>query len=246
MGRVAGKIAMITGAARGQGEAHARLLAREGALVVLCDIKDEEGRALAADIGTNATYITLDVSSASAWQAALATVRDRNGRLDALINNAGIAVMAGLAETDAALFDRTFEVNQRGTFLGIKYGAELMAASGGGSIVNIASIAGVRANPKFMAYTATKWAVRGLSRAAALELAPQNIRVNTILPGIIDTPMLTEAIPGLDVADFGSSSTPLGRVGVPHDVASAILFLVSDESSFVTGAEIAVDGGITA
>lgn len=246
MGRVAGKVVMITGAARGQGAAHARLLASEGARVVVCDIKDDEGEALAEEIGAAATYISLDVGSDLAWQSAMTKVVEHYGRLDALVNNAGIAIMAGLATTDAALFNRVVRVNQLGTFLGIKYGAELMAQTGSGSIINVSSVAALKSDPHFMAYTATKWAVRGLSKAAALELAPSNIRVNTVFPGIIDTPMLTEAVPGLDVAGFGSTQTPLGRVGTPGDVASAILFLVSDESSFITGAEISVDGGLTA
>ncbi|MEP7349594.1 MAG: glucose 1-dehydrogenase [Sphingorhabdus sp.] len=246
MGRVAGKVVMITGAARGQGAAHARLLASEGARVVVCDIKDDEGQALATELGSDATYLSLDVGSDVSWQSAIAAVREQHGRLDALVNNAGIAIMAGLTETETTLFERTVRVNQLGTFLGIKFGAEMMMQTGSGSIVNISSMAGLKANPLFMAYTATKWAVRGLSKAAALELAPSNIRVNTVFPGIIDTPMLTEAVPGLDVAEFGSTQTPLGRVGIPGDVASAVLFLVSDESSFITGAEISVDGGLTA
>ena len=125
-------------------------------------------------------------------------------------------------------------------------GAALMKAGGGGSIINISSLTGLKANAQFIAYTSTKWAVRGLSKAAALDLAPDNIRVNTVFPGIIDTPMLAEAVPGLDVAEFGATQTPLGRAGKPGDVSSAILFLASDESGFVTGAEIAVDGGVTA
>jgi len=246
MGRVEGQIALVTGAARGQGAAHARLLAAEGAKVVVSDIRDEEGRALAAELGGDSSYLSHDVASEASWQAVMAAIRERYGRLDTLINNAGIAVMAGIADTDTALFERTVRINQLGVFLGIKYGAELMKSSGGGSIVNVSSIAGLRAAPAFIAYTGAKWAVRGLSKAAALELAPAKIRVNTVFPGIIDTPMLTEAVPGIDVAEFGATNTPLGRVGKPDDVAAAILFLASDESRFITGAEIAVDGGVTA
>ena len=176
----------------------------------------------------------------------MTAIQARHGRLDVLVNNAGIAVMAGLADTDTALFERTVRINQLGTFLGVKYGAALMKAGSGGSIINISSLTGLKANAQFIAYTGTKWAVRGLSKAAALDLAPVNIRVNTVFPGIIDTPMLIEAVPGLDVAQFGATQTPLGRVGKPSDVSSAILFLASDESSFITGAEISVDGGVTA
>ena len=246
MGRVSGKIALITGGARGQGAAHARLLAAEGAQVIITDIKDEEGRALATELGAGACYLSHDVSSEASWQAAITIVRERYGRLDILVNNAGIAIMAGLAETDAALFNRTVGINQLGVFLGIKYGAELMKAGGGGSIINISSITALKSSPHFIAYTGTKWAVRGLSRAAAMELAPAKIRVNVVFPGIIDTPMLTESVPSLNVEEFGAANTPLGRVGKPHDVASAILFLASDDSSFITGAELAVDGGVTA
>jgi len=246
MGRVAGKVALITGAARGQGAAHARLLAEEGAKVIVGDIRDGEGEALAADLGGEALYLSHDVGSEASWRSVMATIGERHGRLDVLINNAGIAVMAGLFDTDTALFERTVRINQLGVFLGIRHGAELMKADGGGSIVNISSIAGLKADPHFIAYSSTKWAVRGLTKAAARELAPAAIRVNTVFPGIIDTPMLTEAAPGLDVAGFGAANTPLGRVGLPNDVASAILFLASDESAFITGAEFAVDGGVTA
>ena len=246
MGRVAGKVALITGAARGQGAAHARRLAEEGARVVITDIRDEEGQALADSLGPGAAYLSHDVGSDESWRSVMAAIRAKHGRLDVLVNNAGIAIHAGLGDTDTALFERTVRVNQLGTFLGIKYGAELMKAGGGGSIINISSIAALKSNPLFFAYTSTKWAVRGLSRAAALELAPANIRVNTIFPGIIDTPMLTDAAPGLDVSGFGAANTPLGRVGRTDDVAGAILFLASDESSFITGAEIPVDGGICA
>lgn len=246
MGRVNGKVALITGAARGQGAAHARSLAAEGASVVIADIRDEEGRALAASLGSSASYLRHDVGSDESWRAALEMVRARYGRLDVLVNNAGIAIMAGLEETDAALFERTVRVNQLGAFLGVKYAAALMKAGGGGSIINVSSITALKSDPHFLAYTTTKWAMRGLSRAAAIELAPAKIRVNTIFPGIIDTQMLTDAVPGLDVAQFAAANTPLGRIGKPEEVAAAIVFLASDESSFITGAELAVDGGVCA
>lgn len=246
MGRVDGKVALITGAARGQGAAHARSLAAEGASVVIADIRDEEGRALAASLGSSASYLRHDVGSDESWRTALEMVRARYGRLDVLVNNAGIAIMAGLEETDAALFERTVRVNQLGAFLGVKYAAALMKAGGGGSIINVSSITALKSDPHFLAYTTTKWAMRGLSRAAAIELAPAKIRVNTIFPGIIDTQMLTDAVPGLDVAQFAAANTPLGRIGKPEEVAAAIVFLASDESSFITGAELAVDGGVCA
>lgn len=245
-GRVAGKVVVVTGAGRGQGEAHVRLLAEQGAEVIVTDIRADMAAAVAADIGPSAWHQRLDVADEASWAALFALVEERHGRLDALVNNAGIAVMADIVATDHALFDRTVAINQTGVFLGMKFAAETMKRSGGGSIINVSSIAGLKADPSFFAYTGTKWAVRGMSRAAARSLAPDRIRVNVILPGIIDTPMLTDAVPGLDVAAFGAGNTPLARAGLPADVASAVLFLVSDESGFVTGAELAVDGGITA
>lgn len=245
-GRVAGKVILITGAGRGQGEAHARLLAREGAEVIVTDIRTEQVEAVATDIGPSAWHHRLDVSDHASWTELFARIEERHGRLDGLVNNAGIAVLADLGATDLALFQRTVAINQTGTYLGMQFATDLMRRSGGGSIVNISSIAGIKADPMFLAYTGTKWAVRGMSRAAARDLAGHRIRVNVVMPGIIDTPMLTDAVPGLDVAGFGAANTPLGRSGMPGDIASAVLFLLSDDSSFVTGAELAVDGGITA
>jgi len=245
-GRVAGKVILVTGAARGQGEADARMLAREGAEVIVTDIRADQAEAVAAQIGERAWHHRLDVADQASWMDLFARIEARHGRLDGLVNNAGIAVLADLGATDLALFERTVAINQTGTFLGMKFASALMKRGGGGSIVNISSIAGIKADPLFLAYTATKWAVRGMSRAAARTLAPDHIRVNVVLPGIIDTPMLTDAVPGLDVAGFAAENTPLGRSGKPDDIASAVLFLLSDESRFVTGAELAVDGGITA
>ena len=242
MGRVAGKIALITGGARGQGAEHARRLVEEGARVVVTDVRDEEGQAVAASLGDAATYLSHDVSSDAAWREVMAAVQARHGRLDVLVNNAGIAILAGFEETDAAQFERVFRVNQLGTFLGIKYGAELMKLGGGGSIINIASIGSIRASPRFVAYASTKWAIRGLNKAAAAQFAKSKIRVNIIHPGIIDTEWI--AAHGV-TAEMGAAATPLGRVGLPEDIASAVIFLASDESSFVTGAELVVDGGVT-
>jgi 3alpha(or 20beta)-hydroxysteroid dehydrogenase len=243
MGRVTGKVALITGGARGQGAEHARCLAQEGAQVVITDILDEQGEALAASLGDVATYLSHDVSSEAAWRSVMDSIRSKHGRLDVLVNNAGIAIKAGFEDTDTAQFERTFQVNQLGTFLGIKYGAELMKSGGrGGSIINIASIGSIRSSPTFVAYASTKWAVRGLNKCAASQFASSNIRVNIIHPGIIDT----DWIAGHGVtAEMGAARTPLGRVGKPGDVASAVVFLASDESSFITGAELVVDGGVT-
>lgn len=245
-GRVAGKVVLVTGAARGQGEAHARLLAAEGATVIVADLRDDLAKNVAAAIGNGAWATRLDVAADESWTSLAAAIEARHGRLDGLVNNAGIAVMADLAATDLALYERIVAINQTGTYLGMAMAAPLMKASGGGSIVNISSIAGIKADPMFFAYTASKWAVRGMSRAASRTLAPDRIRVNVVMPGIIDTPMLTEAVPSLDVESFAAGATPLGRSGKPGDVAAAIVYLISDESAFVTGAELAVDGGIVA
>lgn len=245
-GRVAGKVVLVTGAGRGQGEAHARLLAAEGATVIVTDVREDEAAAVAGAIGDASWHARLDVADQASWAGLFGRIEERHGRLDGLVNNAGIALMADLWATDLALFERTVAINQTGIYLGMRFGADLMKRSGGGSIVNVSSIAGCRADPLFLAYTSTKWAVRGMSRAAARTLAPDAIRVNVILPGIIDTPMLTEAVPDLDVAAYGAQAAPLGRTGKPVDVARAVLFLISDESAYMTGAELTVDGGVTA
>jgi 3alpha(or 20beta)-hydroxysteroid dehydrogenase len=239
-------VVLVTGAGRGQGEAHARLLAAQGATVIVTDIREEEAAGVAGAIGGESWHGRLDVADQASWADLFARIEERHGRLDGLVNNAGIAMLADLWGTDLALFERTVAINQTGIFLGMKFGAELMKRTGGGSIVNVSSIAGFRADPLFLAYTGTKWAVRGLSRAAARTLASDAIRVNVVLPGVIDTPMLTDAVPGLDAAAFGAQAAPLGRVGQPLDVAQAVLFLVSDESAYMTGAELTVDGGVTA
>lgn len=245
-GRVAGKVVLVTGGGRGQGEAHARLLASEGATVIVTDVREQEAAAVAESIGGTSWYARLDVADQDSWTDVIKRIEDRNGRLDGLVNNAGIAVLADLMATDLALFERTVAINQTGVYLGMRISAELMKRSGGGSIVNISSIAGKKADPLFLAYTGTKWAVRGMSYAAARTLAADAIRVNVVMPGIIDTPMLTDAVPGLDVAAFAAQAAPLVRPGLPLDVAQAVLFLLSDESAYMTGAELTIDGGMTA
>lgn len=246
MGRLDGKVAIITGAAldRGQGACEARLFAAEGATVVLTDVQDEQGQETAAAIGERAVYVHLDVTDPDAWAAVVADVSERFGRIDVLVNNAGIWHTGGVLETSADDFRRVVEINQTGVFLGMAAVAPVMKEQGSGSIVNISSSAGLRGETGIIAYVAAKWAVRGMSRAASGELAPFGIRVNSVHPGLMRTPMAaTEFEPGRP--DPGRN-IPLGRAGEPEEAAELVCWLASDASSYVTGAELAIDGGVTA
>lgn len=246
MRRLEGKVALITGAAleRGQGGCEARLFAREGATVVLADIEDEAGRATAAAIGPRAEYARLDVTDAAAWAELVRDVVARHGRLDVLVNNAGVWHTGGLLDTSPEDFRRVVEINQTGVFLGMHAVAPVMRDQGAGSIVNISSAAGLRGDPAIHAYVASKWAVRGMTKAAALELAPFGVRVNSVHPGLIQTPMsATEFAPGRP--DPGRR-VPMGRVGQPEEVAELVAYLAADVSAYVTGAELAIDGAVTA
>jgi 3alpha(or 20beta)-hydroxysteroid dehydrogenase len=236
MARVAGKVALITGGSRGIGEACARTLAAEGASVVVADILDEPGQALADELGEAARYFHLDVSSAHDWEAAVAFTVAEFGSLNVLVNNAGIANGSALQSFDPDQWQRVIDVNLTGTFLGMQKSADAMIAAGGGSMINMSSIEGLRGTPWAHGYVAAKWAVRGLTKSVALELAGQGVRVNSVHPGLIKTP-LTEHFPD-DLIPI-----PLGRPGKPQEVANFVLFLASDESSFATGAEFVVDGG---
>lgn len=242
MPRLNGKIILITGAARGQGAAEARLFVREGAKVVITDVLTDQGQALAAELGSAAVFLRHDVTSEADWHAAIDAARALGG-LHGLINNAGIYQPKRLLDTDTALFERHMRINQLGPFLGMKLVVPLMEQSGGGAIVNISSVAGLRGSPGAIAYSATKWALRGMTKAAAIDLASRNIRVNSIHPGPIDTPML-------DVRSAEENaqrllSVPMRRRGTPEEVADLVLFLISDESRYITGAEVAIDGGAT-
>ncbi len=244
MGRLDGKVAIVTGGARGQGAAEARLFAAEGAKVVISDVLAEQGRATAAEIGDNAVFQAHDVSSEEEWDAAVAVALDRFGRLDILVNNAAIQINAPLAEYSLEDYQAVVSVNQVGVFLGMRAAVRPMSEAGGGSIVNISSGAGIRATKYMIGYAASKYAVTGMTASGALELARYNIRVNSIHPGVIDTDMIQTNTPEMTAAMV--KLTPLRRLGGVDEVANLALFLASDESSYMTGAHVPVDGGITA
>ncbi len=241
-GRLDGKVALITGAARGQGEAEARRFVAEGAKVLLTDVLDDEGEAVAASLGDAAAYRHLDVTSEEDWTAAVADAEERFGPLSILVNNAGILEFAPIHKQDMAKFRRILEINLVGTVIGIKVGAASMRKAGGGSIINISSNAGIVGLPQASAYVASKWAVRGLSKSAAQDLGPFGIRVNSVHPGGIDTPMVSF---GATEDSLWAKKLPAGRMGRPEEVANVVTFLASDEASYVTGAEWSVDGGAT-
>ena len=252
MGRVSGKVALVTGAASGIGRASAEVLAREGAFVVLTDV--QPGEEVAAGIrakGGRARFETHDVADEARWNAIVAGVEKEPGRLDVLVNNAGIAV-AGMV-TDLTLEDwrRQMAVNVDGVFLGVKTTLPLMRRHRGGSIINISSVAGLRGAARLSAYCTSKGAVRLFSKSVALECAgmQDGIRCNSIHPGIIETPIWGQVVPGtnepLDLDAMSALRVPLQRKGVPEDIANAVLFLASDDSSYMTGEEMVVDGGMT-
>ena len=245
MGRLEGKTALISGGARGQGAAEARLFAEEGANVVLTDVLDEDGERTADAIG--ADYLHHDVTSEAEWAAAVAHAVALHGGIDVLVNNAGIYIETSLLGGDLEEYRRVIEVNQIGVFLGMREVAPVMIERGGGSIVNISSVAGMRAGGGSFAYSASKWAVRGMTKSAAIQLGPHGIRVNSIHPGVIDTPMLDEtrmATPGS--MEELLERIPLGRIAQPEEVAKLALFLASDDSAYSTGSEFIIDGGLLA
>lgn len=222
------------------GAAEARLLVAEGAQVVIGDILEDEGSRLATEVGSASTFVRLDVGDSEDWAKAIAAA-EAFGGLDGLVNNAGIYQPATLADADVGNWERHLRVNQTGVFLGMKHAAAALKARGGGSIVNLSSTVGIRSAPNAIAYTATKWAVRGMTKAAALELAKDNIRVNSIHPGPIDTEMLS--IRSREENLRRVQQVPLKRLGQPDEVAKLVLYLLSDDAAYVTGAEIAIDGG---
>jgi 3alpha(or 20beta)-hydroxysteroid dehydrogenase len=239
--RLAGKVALISGAARGQGAAEARLFAAEGAQVVLGDVLDEECAAVAAEIGDAAAFTCLDVTDEAQWEAAVAFAEDRFGPVSVLVNNAGILHFQAVHKTDTDDFDKIMRVNVRGVFLGIKAATPSLERAGGGAIVNISSTAGLQGLPYVAAYVASKWAVRGLTKSAAIDLGHKGIRVNSVHPGGIDTPMIA----GTSADAPYYKRLPVPRMGTAEEVAQAVLFLASDDAAYISGAELAVDGGAT-
>ncbi len=239
--RLDGRIVLVTGAAGGIGAQIARQAAGEGARVIISDVRRDDGQKLAEELGTPARFVAHDVGDEDAWDR-LAELCKAEGGVGGLVNNAGIFDPRPIAETDVAFFERNMRINVLGTFLGIRF-IEQAAAPSGASVVNLSSYAGLRGT-KGIAYTASKWAVRGMSRTAAVELAPRNIRVNSIHPAFINTPILDAMTP--ENFEMRRKSIPLGRAGTVGDVADLVMFLLSDESAFITGAETAIDGGLSA
>ncbi|MDT4785367.1 Cyclopentanol dehydrogenase [compost metagenome] len=241
MGRLSGKVAIITGAASGQGEAEARLFAAEGAKVVLTDVQ-AQGEKVAAEIGDSALFIRHDVSSAEDWARVVRETLSRFGRIDVLVNNAATYNPKPLLETTPDELERHFRVNTLSVMLGMQAVVESMLAVGNGSIINISSISGVRNIPGQLAYATSKWAVRGMSGCAAAELGRAGIRVNSVCPGMIRTPMIDLNPPEMNAQ--GEAMVPLKRAGDPKEVAEVVAFLASDAASYVNGAEILVDAGL--
>lgn len=261
MGRLDGKIAVITGAARGMGEATARLFVAEGARVLLTDVLDGEGHAVAASLGDNARYVHLDVTDEGGWHEVLAVAIDTFGVPDVLINNAGVLVAGSVLATDREAFDLALTVNVVGPFLGMKVIGAAMAGAGHGSIVNVSSTGGMVGMSFIPAYVASKWALRGLSKSVAIELGARGVRVNSLHPGGVATvmaggdahvmgdppaPGAVEPDAALRALDERSATQPIARIGRPIEIARLALFLASDESSYCTGSEFVADGGAIA
>ena len=246
MTQLQGRVAIITGGARGMGAASSRIFAAAGAKVVITDVLDAEGEALAAEIGDNASFRHHDVSDEDSWCALVADTLSRHGQIDVLVNNAGILMYEALVDMKKAAFEKVLSINLTGTFLGIKTVAPAMIARGKGSIINISSSDALRGANSLGAYCASKWGIRGLTKVAALELGHRGIRVNSVHPGGINTPMINTTGQTVDEMNHRFLSIPLQRVGLPEDVARVSLFLAGDDSSFMCGAELSVDGGALA
>lgn len=243
MKRLEGKVAIITGSAQGMGAAHAKLFIENGAKVILTDLNEEKGQAFAAELGENAIFVKQNVASEEDWATVIAKAEETFGPVNVLVNNAGITMAKNMLDVTVEEYRRIVEINQVSVFLGMKTVAASMMKAGGGSIVNISSMNGLVAGA--IGYTDTKFAVRGMSKAAAINLAPMGIRVNSVHPGVIATPMVVQEDTKAAVEAF-SKHIPLKRVAQPEEVSNMILFLASDESSYSTGSEFVIDGGMTA
>jgi len=250
MGRLDRKVALISGGAKGQGATEARMFVREGAAVVFGDILDDDGKKLEAELragGGQATYVHLNVTRDADWRAAVATAVQAYGKLNVLVNNAGILFRAKIEETKEEDWDRIMAVNVKGVFLGTKAAIPAMRQAGGGSIINISSVAGLVGSPQdTAAYSATKGAVRIFTKSTAIQHAKDKIRCNSVHPGPIETDMIKDVLANKAAWEARLRRLPMGRVGTPEDVAYGVLYLASDESSYVTGSELVIDGGTTA
>jgi Dehydrogenases with different specificities (related to short-chain alcohol dehydrogenases) len=241
--RLQDKIAIITGGARGMGAATSRLFAQEGAKVVIADVLEEDGKALAQELGEGAEFIRLDVSDEGSWIALVESVTARHGRIDALVNNAAIVAFMPIVELEAEQIDRVLSINVKGAMLGLKHVGGRMCEAGRGAIVNISSVDGMRGANSLSLYSSSKWAVRGLTKTAALEFGHLGVRVNSVHPGGVNTVMGNpQALEGA-AKNVGYERVPLQRIGEPEEIAAASLFLCSDDASYITGAELSVDGG---
>jgi len=248
--RLENKVALISGGARGMGAAEARMFAREGAKVVIGDVLEAEGRQVEAEInevGGECVFVHLDVTQEAEWQQAVESAVSRFGKLDILVNNAGIALRGVLEDTSSEDWDRVMAVNAKGVFLGTKAAIPEMRKAGGGSIVNISSMSGMVGQSYIQpVYNASKGAVRIFTKSAAIQYAKEGIRVNSVHPGPIDTPMAGERLNNAELQRQADERSPMGRTAHPDEVAYGVLFLASDEASFMTGSELVIDGGATA
>ena len=243
MNRLEGKVAIITGAAQGMGAAHATLFVKEGAKVIITDLNEERGNALAEELGENAVFVKQNVASEDDWATVIAKAEETFGPVNVLVNNAGITMAKSMMETSLEDYRRIVEINQVSVFLGMKAALPSMQKAGGGSIVNISSLNGLVAGA--IGYTDTKFAVRGMTKAAAIEAAHYKVRVNSVHPGVIDTRMVMQEDTKAAVEAF-AKHIPVGRVAQPEEVSKMVLFLASDDSSYSTGSEFVIDGGLSA